>query len=177
MSFALQYNKFIESEKSVSKTLIRPRNVYRINSYKYIDGKTKSLSGVESALVFVLGISPDKKISCVKISLVKPEIFFKFLKKMFIKGLDVEKVKSAKTLEELLILSDKAGKKLFSTFLKGDSIYSKEPEPYRTYTLNGIKSVDEVTFKKETIQKYYNPSSSKSDKPSDTQNKSVTPQS
>ena len=129
--------------------------IYKINSYKYIDGKTKSLSGVETALVFVLGISPDKKISCVKISLVKPEIFFKFLKKMFIKGLDEEKLKSAEKLEELLILSDKGGKKLFGTFLKGDSIYGKEPDPYRTYTLGGIKSVDEITFKTETLLKYY----------------------
>lgn len=175
MSFALQYNKFIESEKSVSKTLIKPRNVYRINSYKYVDGKTKSLSGIESALVFVLGISSDKKISCVKISLVKPDIFFKFLKKMFVKGLDEQKIKSAQKLEELLILSDKGGKKLFGTFLRGDSIYNKEPDPYRTYTLGGIKSVDEISFKKEILAKYYNPSFGKSDKPSGTPNKSNTP--
>lgn len=154
-AFTLQYNKFIQSEKAVSKTLIRPRNVYRINAYKYVDGKTKSLSGVESALIFVLGISPDKKISCVKISLIKPDIFFKFLKKMFIKGLVEDKVKSATQLEELLVLSDKGGKKLFSSFLKGDSIYDKEPDSYRTYTLTGIKSVDEVTFTAETLLKYY----------------------
>jgi len=155
MAFTLQYNKFIQSEKTVSKTLIKPRNVYRINAYKYADGTAKSLSGMESALIFVLGISPDKKISCVKISLIKPDIFFKFLKKMFIKGLDEEKVKSATKLEELLVLSDKGGKKLFSSFLKGDSIYDKEPDSYRTYTLGGIKSVDEITFKTETLLKYY----------------------
>lgn len=174
MSFTLQYNKFIESEKGVSKTLISPRNVYRINAYKYVDGKTKSLSGMESALVFVLGISSDKKISCVKISLIKPDIFFKFLKKMFIKGLDEEKVKSASKLEELLVLSDKGGKKLFSSFLKGDSIYDKEPDSYRTYTLDGIKSVDEVSFKKEILAKYYNPSFGKSNKQSNTPNNSAT---
>ena len=155
MSFAIQYKKFIQSEKSVSKSLIRPRNVYRINTYKYIDGSSKSLSGMDSALILVLGITTDKKISCIKISLVKPDIFFKFLKKMLIKGLDEEKIKSATKLEELLVLSDRGGKKLFSSFLKNDPIYDKEPDSYRTYTLAGIKSVEEVNFKTETLLKYY----------------------
>lgn len=174
MSFALQYKKFIESESGVSKNLVNPRNVYRINVYKYADGETKSLSGQETALVFVLGVTPDKKLSCVKLSLIKPEIFFKWLKNLFIKGLDENTINSAAKLEDLLVVSDRAGKKLFSSFLKSHPIYDKDPESYRTYNLKGIKSIEEVTFKKEILAKYYNPSFGKSNKPSDTPNKSTS---
>jgi len=176
MSFALQYKKFIESEKGISKNLVSPRNVYRINVYKYADGETKSLSGQETALVFVLGVTPDKKISCVKLSLIKPEIFFRWLKNLFIKGLDESKFKSAAQLEDLVVISDRAGKKLFSSFLKSHPIYDKDPESYRTYNLKGIKSIEEVTFKKEILAKYYNPSFGKSNKASDTPDKPTKPQ-
>lgn len=154
MSYALQYNKFIESEKGVSKNFVKPRNVYRINTYKYSDGKTKSLSGIESSLVFVLGITADKKVTCVKISLVKPELFFKWLSRMSIKGLTEKEFKDAKQLEEILVLGDRAGKKFFSSFLKTHPIYNKEPDSYRTYNLTGIKSIEEITFKKDIILKY-----------------------
>jgi hypothetical protein len=68
MPFSLEYKPLIESESSVSKTMIRPRNIYRIKSYKYADGKTKSLAGVETSIVFVIGISPEKVVSCLKIT-------------------------------------------------------------------------------------------------------------
>ena len=154
MSFALQYNRFIESEKGVSKNFVKPRNVYRINTYKYSDGKTKSLSGPETSLVFVLGVTADKKITCVKISLVKPEMFFKWLSNMTIKGLTEKQFEEAKKLDELLVMGDKEGKKFFSNFLKTHPIYNKDPDSYRTYNLSGIKSIEEIIFKKDVILKY-----------------------
>jgi hypothetical protein len=103
MPFALQYKPLIESETSVSKTLVLPRNIYRINSYKYSDGKQKTLSGTSSTLVFVIGKTPDKKLSCIKISDIKPERFFKWLTKLYIKGLTEEKWTKAEKLEDLII--------------------------------------------------------------------------
>jgi hypothetical protein len=154
MRFASEYKKFIQSEENISKNLIRPRNIYKITSYKYSDGITKSLSGQETALVFVLGITSDKKVSCIKFSLIKPDIFFKWLKRLFINTITEDDVKSNKKLEDLLIISDRAGKKLFSSFLKTDAIYNKEPDVYRTYNLSGIKSVQEITFKSDVLLKY-----------------------
>jgi hypothetical protein len=155
MSFSSEYKKFIQSEQSVSKTLVRPRNIYRINSYKYSDGTTKSLTGQESSLVFVLGITPDKKLVCIKFSLIKPDTFFRWLKKLFIKDLNEEVIKETLKLENLLILSDRGGKKLFSSFVKTHPIYNKEPDVYRTYNLSGIKSVEEITLKPDILLKYY----------------------
>lgn len=155
MSFALQYKPLIESETSVSKTLVLPRNVYRINSYKYSDGKQKTLSGTTSTLVFVVGKTPDKKLSCIKISEIKPEKFFKWLQKLYIKGLTEEIWNNAEKLEELLIEGDVKGSKIFNSFVKPDAIiYGDNPNIYRTYNLTGIKQIEEVKFKKDILKSY-----------------------
>ena len=67
MPFSLQYRPFIEKEDSISKILIRPKNVYKIVYYEYADGTAKTLSGPKTAYVFVIGIY-DKKLVCLKIS-------------------------------------------------------------------------------------------------------------
>jgi len=153
MPFTSQYKPFIESEKSVSKTLILPRNVYRITSYKYSDGEQKSLSGDKASLVFVTGIF-DKKIYCVKISEVKPDMFFKWLKTIMLKNLKEEDFSNLKLLENLTIKTDKAGKRLYST-LKGKSIINQNIPSFRTYILPNIKQISLVEFKMEAIEKVY----------------------
>jgi hypothetical protein len=156
MPFALQYKSLIESETSVSKTLVLPRNVYRINSYKYSDGKQKTLSGTTSTIVFVIGKTSDKKLSCIKISEIKPEKFFKWLQKLYIKGLTEEIWTKADKLEDLLIEADMNGNKIFNSFVKPDAtIYGDNPNLYRTYSLTGIKQIEEVKFKKDVLKSYY----------------------
>jgi len=154
MPFSLEYKPLIESQNIVSKTMIRPRNIYRIKSYKYVDGKTKSLEGVETALVFVIGISPEKVVSCLKISLIKPLLFFRWLVKLFEAGLSEEEIRKAELLEELIVLDAKDGKKIFNQFVKRSRLYAQNPTPYRTYLLQNIKSIEEVKIKKEIFLKY-----------------------
>lgn len=153
MPFSLQYTKFIESEEPVAKSKVLPRNIYKISSYKYADGKQKTLSGIDTAYIFVLGIF-DKKISCIKMSEIKPDKFFNFLKPIFKKGLTEENWNSAKQLEDLLILSDKQGKKMVNLVQQNSAIYNNNPNPYRTYTLTGIKQISEVKIKTEILKKY-----------------------
>jgi hypothetical protein len=154
MSFSLEYKPLIESESPVSKTMIRPRNIYRINSYKYVDGKTKSLAGVETSIVFVIGISPEKVVSCLKISLIKPLLFFRWLVKLFETGLSEEEIRNAESLEDLIVLDAKDGKKIFNQFVKRSRLYVQNPTPYRTYLLQNIKNIEEVKIKKEILLKY-----------------------
>jgi hypothetical protein len=154
MPFSLEYKPLIESESPVSKTMIRPRNIYRINSYKYVDGKTKSLAGVETSIVFVIGISPEKVVSCLKISLIKPLLFFRWLVKLFEAGLSEEEIRNAESLEDLIVLDAKDGKKIFNQFVKRSRLYVQNPTPYRTYLLQNIKNIEEVKIKKEILLKY-----------------------
>jgi hypothetical protein len=151
MPFALQYKPLIESESSTSKTLIRPRNIYKINNYKYKDGITKSLAGFETSLVFIIGISPEKVVSCLKITLIKPDLFFKWLKKLVRAGLSEEEMKNTESLEDLIIVDNKDGKKIFNQFVKPSRLYIQNPPAYRTYLLKNIKNIEEVKIKKEIL--------------------------
>ena len=93
MSFVLQYKNLIESEVKLSKSQIKPRNIYRILVYEYADGERKSLAGAKSTLVFVVGIF-EKQLFCLKISEIKPEKFFLWLKNVFKKTLTDISLKS-----------------------------------------------------------------------------------
>lgn len=152
MSFANLYKPYIAEETSCSKPLIEPRNIYKISSYVYADGEQKTLSGNESAYIFVLGISPDKVISCIKLSEVKPDRFFKWMKPLFKKGITEKIWQEAKSLDDVLIKTDRTGSKLFNSFVKSSTIYNQNPTPYRTYTLKGIRQVKEVKFKQDFLK-------------------------
>ena len=154
MPFVNQYIPFIESEKSVSKTLILPRNIYRILVYEYADGDKKSLSGPKATLVFVIGIF-EKQLFCLKISEIKPDKFFKWLKKVFKTTLTDEDIDKAEHLMEVLVLGDKSGKKIYSSYVKPSPIAKGVINPYRTYNLSGITIVQEVKIKKELLKQYY----------------------
>ncbi len=84
MPFENLYKSYIEAEVSVGKTAIKPRNVYIVESYVYADGKQKSFSGNNTAYIFVIGISPEKVISCIKLSEIKPDKFFKWLQPLLL---------------------------------------------------------------------------------------------
>ena len=107
MPFANLYKSYIEQEVGVGKTAIKPRNVYIIESYVYADGKQKSFSGNNTAYIFVIGISPEKVISCIKLSEIKPDKFFKWLQPLFNPGITEEAWKKSKTLDEVLKKSGK----------------------------------------------------------------------
>jgi len=151
MPYSLQYKPLIESESSVSKTLVRPRNIYKINSYKYKDGNTKSLSGVETSFVFVIGITSDKVVSCIKLSLIKPDIFFRWLKTLIRAGLTEEALKNAESLEDIIVLDAKDGQTIFNQFVKTSRLYRQNPPTYRTYLLKNIKNIEQVTIKKDIL--------------------------
>jgi hypothetical protein len=154
MPFSARYLPFIDVEEAVSKTLVRPRNVYKIISYEYIDGKTKTLTGPKISYVFVLGIF-EKKLNCIKISEIRPDKFFEWFKTLFKKALTEEKVMEAERLEDLIVFGDRQGNKLFNTYVKGKQIYNQNPCPYRTYNLDGIRQISEIKFKKEILRQYY----------------------
>ena len=151
MPFTLEYDKLVESEKGISKTTLRPRNLYRINSYKYADGTTKSLTGVTSSIVFVFGVTNDK-VFCVKANDVRPEKFFEWLKTLLVKNL--KNWDDVKLMEENIILADRPGKSIFNSYIKGKQIYNQNPCPYRTYNLKGIMNIEQIQLKKDALQKY-----------------------
>jgi hypothetical protein len=155
MAFSSHYKPLILSEESVGKSQILPRNIYKITSYEYADGQTKTLSGSTTSIVFVIGITSDKKLTCIKISDIKPDKFFKWLKPLFKKGLTESDWKAEQKLGQLLILGDKQGSKIFNQFVRSNQIYTKEPTSYRTYNISGIKQIQEIRIKPDILKSYY----------------------
>lgn len=143
MPFAQQYMKFVEAEIPVSKTLIRPRNVYSIKSYTNVNGETKSYTGANAAIVFVIGIA-EQKIWCLKLTDVRPVIFWKWLKPMLKKNIKVDN--TIQKLEDLLLVDTRNGKKVFENFVKGKQIYNIEPSAFRSYNLKGVNLAKELKF-------------------------------
>ncbi len=154
MPFSKEYIPFIDKEIGVGKSLMRPRNIYKINSYTYKDGTTKSLAGVETSYVFVTGISPTKLVSALKISLVKPKDFFRWLKKLYRPGVSETYINNSERLEDILILDNKDGQKIFNQFVKQSRLYTQSDPTFRTYLLNSIKNVELVSIKKDILIKY-----------------------
>jgi hypothetical protein len=150
-NYSTEYKKYIESEIRASKSMLEPGNLYRISSYEYSDGESRSLAGVNSSIIFVFGIY-EKKLNCLKLNEVKTEKFKTWLQTILKEGLKPEDVDSMKTLDEIIITTDRAGNRLFESKIKGKPIYTNDPRPYRTYTLDGLKYIQEIKLKKDFIK-------------------------
>ena len=108
MANANLYKKYIKKQVPAVKTSLKTRNIYKIESYEYVDGTKKNFRGPEASLVFLVGISPDKKLSCVKFSEVVPDKFFAWLKGLFRPSVSCKQIKKAIGSEqfETLLISD-----------------------------------------------------------------------
>ena len=147
----MSYSKFIDKEVRISKSLINPGNLYRISSYEYADGESRSLAGANSSLIFVFGIH-EKKVNCLKLNDVSADVFKTWLKTLIKPTTKNEDIDSMKKLEEIIIESDAKGNKLFESKIKGKPIYNINPRPYRTYNMEGLKYIQEVKLKADFLK-------------------------
>ena len=155
MPFTQQYTKLFISEESVAKTRLKPLNIYKINSYQYVDGKTKSLSGNKTAFVFCFGIH-EKKLNCIKVTDINPTKFLVFLKSILKKGLKAEAFDKAETLDELCIKGDLKGSSIVGSYIKGKTIVEVSGEStYRTYLISGIKSIERMKINPSVLKEMY----------------------
>lgn len=135
-------------EENVSPLTLKAGNFYKIVTYKYSDGTTKTLAGVNESFLFVLGRYKKNKneyISAIKLKYVEPKIFFRDLKLIFNpypqNAENIEKIyentKNNKNDEfsKLLRKFSKDGKNLLSLIKSKNKIY----EGYREYILNNVK--------------------------------------
>ncbi len=143
MANANLYRKYIKKQVPAVKTNLKTRNIYKIESYEYVDGTKKIFRGPDASLVFLVGISPDKKLSVIKFSEVVPDRFFRWLKTMFKASVTCKQIKQAigaGEFEKLMLSDTMKGGATFSK-LKTDTLYKTDPSAFRTYTLKGIKSI------------------------------------
>jgi len=157
MSHTREYKSFLRPERRIPRSQIRPRNIYRITTYKGGDPITKS--GDNARYVFVVGIV-DGKAHCIKLNDIRPLDFTNFINKLRDKRIPIG---SDQALELLLKRFSKDGKGLFESYIKNNSkVYSKELSNYRTYKLESIQNVYEIRFEEDFLRQLFKEGSNQS---------------
>ncbi len=154
MPFAQMYKSLIEKEINTSASRLKVNKLYKIHSYTTVDGEQKTYAGAKAAIIFLVGIY-EKKLYAIKITEVKPNDFFKWLKPTMLKNIKADEFDERKPLAEYLKKADKSGKQIFSGFLKGKPIYAKEPNVFRTYYRENVKQISEVILKPDVLKNIY----------------------
>lgn len=152
-NYVLQYKNLFDYGKRVTKQFIKmhPRNFYRISRYEYSDGDTKSLAGIDSSIVFVIGVY-DNKVNCIKLNEVNPDIFLRWFPSLLKLSIKVENIDSIENDSDIIIESDLSGNQLFENKIKNKPIYNVNPRPYRTYNLDGLQYIQKINLKKEILK-------------------------
>ncbi len=146
-NFTRQYTKFLKPEKRIPRGQIRPRNIYRITTYR--GGSPPTKSNEDSRYVFVIGILGNK-IHCIKINPINPLHFTQLIGKLRDKRLALS---SDLKLENMLKKYDRTGNSLFDSHIKNNSkVYSRSLNNYRTYILNKIVNVYEIRFEQDVLE-------------------------
>ena len=150
-NYTRQYTQLLRPEKRVSKSLIRPRNIYRITTYK--DGNPPTKQGLEARYIFVIGIIGDK-VHAIKLNNILPLDFTQLINKLRDKRIPI----AENTMLHLLLKKfSRDGQSLFTSHIKNNpKVYSRQLKNYRTYILNKIQNVYEIRFEQEVLEQLFN---------------------
>lgn len=153
MAFTRQYKSFLRPEKRIPRSQIRPRNIYRITTYR--GGEPATRSGEDARYIFVIGIV-DNKVHAIKLNPIRPIDFTNFIGKLRDKRIPIG---SDQALELLLKRFSKDGSSLFESYVKNNSkLYSRSLSNYRTYILDSIVNVYEIRFEEDVLKRLFNES-------------------
>lgn len=159
MLYTRQYTKFLKPEKRIPRSEIRPRNIYRITTYK--DGDPPTQSAEKARYVFVIGIAGGK-VHCIKINPIVPLHFTQFIGKLRDKRLPLS---SNLKLERMLKKFSKDGNSLFDSYIKNNrNLYRRDLNNYRTYFLDKIVNVYEIRFEQDVLENLFGERTTASEK-------------
>jgi len=150
MAFTRQYKTFLRPEKRIPRSQIRPRNIYRITTYR--GGEPATKTGEEERYIFVIGIV-DNKVHAIKLNPIRPIDFTNFIGKLRDRRIPIG---SEQALELLLKKFSRDGSSLFESHIKNNSkIYSPSLKNYRTYLLSNIVNVYEIRFEEGFLRQLF----------------------
>lgn len=150
MAFTRQYKTFLRPEKRIPRSQIRPRNIYRITTYRGGDPPTKT--GENERYIFVIGIVGNK-VHAIKLNPIRPLDFTNFIGKLRDRRVPIGE---DQRLEDLLKKYSKDGSSLFESNIKNNpKIYSNSLKNYRTYLLDSIVNVYEIRFEEDFLRRLF----------------------
>jgi hypothetical protein len=161
--FTPQWDNIISDRKAIAHGLMKPGNFYKVIVYKYAaDGKTRTLTGLSTSYIFLLGKYIDKQVRfpSIKLKHVNPEQFFTAIKSLM-GPVDEEKINELEEFRFLLRKFQADGAPIFNLLKKKPLIYEGN---YREYKMTSIKSVEILTVDKEYLRDKFLPSPNPSKK-------------
>jgi len=148
--YTRQYAKLLRPERRVPRSQIRPRNIYRIITYK--GGVPATKQAEQSRYVFVIGIVGNK-VHCIKINPIVPLHFTNLISKLRDRR---KPLSSELRLEYMLKTFTKDGNSLFDSSIKNNrNLYRRDLDNYRTYILDKIVNVYEIRFEQEVLENLF----------------------
>ena len=161
--FTPQWDNIISDRKTIAHGLMKPGNFYKVIVYKYAaDGKTRTLTGLSTSYIFLLGKYIDKQVRfpAIKLKHVNPEQFFTALK-ILMGPVNAEKINELEEFRFLLRKFQADGAPIFNVLKTKPLIYEGN---YREYKMTSIKSVEILNIDKEYLRDKFLPSSNPSEK-------------
>jgi hypothetical protein len=165
--FTKEWDNIITKFKPLAHGMMKPGNFYKIVVYKYAaDGKTRTLTGLSTSYIFLIGRFVDKKVKfpAIKLKHVNPELFFDALKPAIAQPITESEILDSANLEEFRILLRKFpsdGAPLYQILKRKPLVYT---DNYREYKMTSIKSVDLITIDMEYLKDKLLPGSNTSKK-------------
>jgi len=157
--YTRQYTKFLRPEKRIPRAQIRPRNIYRIITYK--GGQPATKQAEQSRYVFVIGIVGNK-VHCIKINPIVPLHFTQLIGKLRDKR---KPLSSQLRLEDMLKTYSRDGNSLFDSSIKTNrNLYRRDLNNYRTYILDKIVNVYEIRFEQDVLERLFGEKTTASEK-------------
>ena len=158
-NYTRQYTKLLRPEKRIPRGQLKPRNIYRITTYKGGNPPTKQAG--EARYIFVIGIVGNK-LHCIKLNPINPLHFTTLIAKLRDKRTELS---SNLRLELMLKKFDRTGQNLFEAYIKNNgNLYRKDFNNYRTYILEKITNVYEIRFEQDVLQNLFGEKTSSSQK-------------
>ena len=157
--YTRQYAKLLRPERRVPRSQIRPRNIYRIITYK--GGVPATKQAEQSRYVFVIGIVGNK-VHCIKINPIVPLHFTQLIGKLRDKR---KPLSSQLRLEDMLKTYSRDGNSLFDSSIKTNrNLYRRDLNNYRTYILDKIVNVYEIRFEQDVLERLFGEKTTASEK-------------
>jgi hypothetical protein len=155
-NYITQYNPYIKKYIRASREGLKPLNVYKIQTYRYVDGIVRKKLGLETSLILAVGIHL-KELYGIRLNGIKVNDFFVWGRKILNKdGLNsiTEEITS---LRPIMNEFNENGRDLFLTHIRNSPlVYSgNKMSNFRTYKLSGVVYAQQALFNTEKLKQYY----------------------
>lgn len=151
-----QYNPYIKKYIRASRDKIKPLNVYKIQTYRYVDGIVRRKTGLETSLIFVVGIHL-KELYGIRLNSIKVNDFLGWGRKILNKDGLSSINEDITTLRPIMNEYNENGRDLFLTHIRPSPLMygGKNMSAFRTYKMDGIIYAQQALFDTQKLKNYY----------------------